>query len=155
MTIDAETLKITSVWVASGHSFANRITASSDGSKFLAVDLGDNAPRAINLHRFDESGPGQSRAVYNFKTKHATKPQNEAGRTYPVYKDISTAEQTFYKHSNDNSVYTEIAQVVETEDGPLIIFFAGERAALDNSQVPHIIRLLSSHRQLGRSWCVD
>ena len=38
----------------SGHSFANSLLLGHDG-RFLGVDLGDNYPRGVNLHRFSAS----------------------------------------------------------------------------------------------------
>ena len=66
--------------------------------------------------------------VYTFKTQHGTSPMNSAGTTFPVYEEISNDEQTFYKWSNDNRVYTEIAQPALLElanDNSLMIVFAG------------------------------
>ena len=74
--------------------------------------------------------------VYTFKTKHGTSAQSPAGVTYDVYSEISGGGTTFYKWSNDNNVYTEIAHppAVKRDDGSIIIVFSGERPPLDNSQ---------------------
>merc|ERR1712048_522665 len=77
-------------------------------------ELNDNFPRGIQVRRFDLAT--SVRVVpYEFKTHVLTKSNGK-------------------KWSNDNYVYTEIAHpgVVEVADG-LLIFFSGERPALDNS----------------------
>jgi len=118
----------------SGHSFGNSLLLASDGS-FISMDLGDNYPRGINLVRFD-SRSRRSFVPYGFKTRHGTSPTSPAGGTYPEYTEISTAETTYYKWSNDNYVYTELghAGLVEVADG-LLIFFSGEQPPLDSSLV--------------------
>ena len=40
---------------ASSHSFGNFVTPESHGG-FLGVDLGDNYPRGVHLHRFNPTG---------------------------------------------------------------------------------------------------
>lgn len=44
------------------------------------------------------------------------------------------SEETFYKWSNDNDVYTELAHpgLIYTDDGGVIAVFAGEQPSLDN-----------------------
>lgn len=120
----------------SGHSFDNYMTVDSAG-KFLAIDLGDNYPRGINVHKFDKNGH-QHRVAYTFKTKHGQKSVSPAGAEYPVYDEISSAQQTFYKWSNDNNTYTELGSVIEFDDGYTVVF-AGEPnlqgKAIDNSRV--------------------
>ena len=65
---DAETLQqIAYHGQTSGHSFDNMIVANTDGT-FLAIDLADNYPRGLHLHRFDEADIN-SRVIYTFKTK--------------------------------------------------------------------------------------
>jgi hypothetical protein len=132
----------------SGHSFANSLTMGSNGN-FLGMDLGDNYPRGIHAWEFDSSGNrvGSWPLVYTFKTLHGQSPQNAAGKTFPVYSEISGNGKTFYKFSNDNNVYTELAHsgLVETDDG-IIFFFAGERPPLDNSKVG---KLMNEPRNLG------
>ena len=132
----------------SGHSFANRLGVAADQSGFLGVDLGDNYPRGIHLHRFDASSRA-SKVVYNFKTKHGTSATSPAGATYPPYPEISSATTSYYKWSNDNGVYTEITALLETDDAYLVLF-AGERAPLDNSQVGSNI---NNPRNLGFIAC--
>merc|ERR1719253_2228510 len=98
------------------------------------MDLGDNYPRGINLHKFDQGGTS-NRVVYHFKTLHGETPANPAGTQYPVYHEISVGGKTFYQWSNDNKGYTELAHsgIVEVADGYLI-FFCGESPSLDNSK---------------------
>lgn len=131
VVFDASTLKVLkNLGQTSGHSFSNFVTVDS-GGKFLGVDLGDNYPRGVNLHRFDEKGR-KSRVVYTFKTLHGTKAQSPAGKSYPKYQDIGGGKSN-YKWSNDNSTYTELGGVVETSAGYVIVF-ASERDSLDNSK---------------------
>ena len=116
----------------SGHSFDNFLSVSSSGD-FIGIDLGDNYPRGINLHRINENK--YSKVVYTFKTKHG---ETAGYKTYPAYDEISTTETQYYKWSNDNSTYTELGAVIETDDGFLITFL-GEPdkngSALNNSEV--------------------
>jgi len=120
----------------SGHSFANSLQVGANG-KFFGADLGDNFPRGINIQEFD-SEKKKSKLVYRFKTRHATKPTY----TSAVYEEISTNEKTYYKQSNDNNVYTEIAHnaAIEVNNASaVLVIFAGEKPSLDNSMVgsPH------------------
>lgn len=129
----------------SGHSFANSLLVSRDGS-YVGMDLGDNYPRGVNLWRFNGTGKWKkSRVVYTFKTKHSSSPGSQP---YPVYTEISTANTTYYRWSNDNYVYTELAHpgIVETADGGLLVFFSGETPPLDNSKVGSA---LNTARNLG------
>ena len=95
----------------------------------MAVDLGDNYPRGVHLHRFPngngDATPGRisHRVVYEFKTRHGTTPTSPANVEYPPYPEISTTEQQFYKWSNDNDVYTELAHpgVIYTDDGNMLV----------------------------------
>ena len=89
----------------SGHSLGNSLHVASDGS-FLGADLGDNYPRGIHLHNFSKSVRRRGKVVYTFKTKHSTNKKQYAakGKTWPLYKEISTKETKFYKQSNDNEV---------------------------------------------------
>lgn len=119
----------------SGHSFDNFLSVSSSGD-FIGIDLGDNYPRGINLHRINENM--NSKVVYTFKTKHGETADCWGIKTYPSYDEISTPETQYYKWSNDNSTYTELGAVIETDDGFLITFL-GEPdkngSALNNSEV--------------------
>jgi len=124
----------------SGHSFANSLTLSKDGS-FLGMDLGDNYPRGVNVWKFDAVGSWPNFIgmfnVYSFKTRHQTSSSN--GR-FPEYTEVSTAETKYYKWSNDNNVYTELGHsgLHEVDDG-ILIFFAGESPPLDNSEVGAVL----------------
>lgn len=71
--------------------------------EFIGVDLGDNYPRGINVHRISRTGKS-SKVVYEFKTQHGRTAVSPAGQTYPEYTEISTAATTYYKWSNDNGV---------------------------------------------------
>ena len=116
----------------SGHSFDNFLMISST-NEFVGMDLGDNYPRGINVHRFPLNAGGiDSKVVYTFKTHHGEKPINEAGRKYEKYTEISNNGKTFYKWSNDNDTYTELGGMIEVEDGYLVIF-AGEPDKNGNS----------------------
>lgn len=124
----------------SSHSFGNSVVMGSDGN-FLGMDLGDNFPRGINVWR-KSPDPAQhiaNKVVYTFKTKHAT---SAGSNNYPVYPEISDQTTTYYKWSNDNNIYTEIAHpgLVEASDG-LLVFFAGEKEPLDNSEVGKIMNV--------------
>jgi hypothetical protein len=77
----------------SGHSFGNLLTEDSRG-EFIGLDLGDNYPRGVHLHRIDRGGR-TSRVVYTYKTAHATTARNGS----PVYSEISGKGNTFYKWS--------------------------------------------------------
>ena len=115
---------------SSGHSFESFLTVAQDG-RFLAVDLGDNYPRGVHLHRFDGKSR-KSRVVHTFKTKHGTSAKNPAGKTYPAYKEL-TGSKPYYQWSNDNSTYTEVGAVAET-DKAFVVVFACENDQLDNAK---------------------
>jgi hypothetical protein len=103
----------------SGHSFDNFLGVNSTG-EFVGMDLGDNYPRGINLHRFNESM--SSKVVYTFKTKHGETADCWGLKSYPVYPEISSSTKKYYKWSNDNNTYTELGAVIETSDGYLVSF---------------------------------
>lgn len=133
---DADNLRlIKNLAQTSGHSFDNVLLVNRAG-EFIGMDLGDNFPRGIHLHRLSERGKA-SRVVYTFKTEHGTSPSSSAGISYPEYAEISSPERTFYKWSNDNRTYTELGGLVETAQGYAVIF-AGEPSpegrVLDNSR---------------------
>ena len=133
---DAASLKqIKSLGQTSSHSFDNVLTTNSAGD-FIGIDLGDAYPRGIHLHRFTDKNRF-SRVVYTFKTAHATKAANPAGKTFPPYPEISRPDKTFYQWSNDNNTYTELGGLVATPQGYMVVF-TGERSPegkiLDNSR---------------------
>lgn len=131
----ADLKQLKSLGQTSGHSFDNFLLVNSTG-EFIGMDLGDNFPRGIHLHKLSERGKA-SRVVYTFKTEHGTSPASRAGVSYPEYTEISKPERTFYKWSNDNRTYTELGGMVETARGYAVIF-AGEPSpdglVLDNSR---------------------
>jgi hypothetical protein len=130
---DAQTLALTkNLGQTSGHSFDNVLTRDAQGN-FLGIDLGDNYPRGLNIHRFNATDR-TSRVVYTFKTEHGRTATSPAGVTYPRYDEISTDTTPFYKWSNDNRTYTELGGVIDTPQG-LVAVFAGERPSLDNRRV--------------------
>jgi hypothetical protein len=120
----------------SGHSLEGSVLMTNSNGQFLGVDIGDNYPRGVNLHEFDET-TRKSRVVYTFKTSHGTTSNNPAGNSFPEYAEISNSSQKYYRWSNDNKMYTELGGVVEGENGYSVIF-AGEvtsdKRALDNSR---------------------
>jgi hypothetical protein len=121
---DANTLEIKAHFgQTSGHSFDNFLDLGNDNN-FIALDLGDNYPRGVHLHKFKGS-KRNSRVVYTFKTFHSITADRWGIATYPAYPEISTPQQTFYKWSNDNGTYSELGGVIEVKDGYLVIF-AGE-----------------------------
>ena len=133
---DAASLKqIKSLGQTSSHSFDNVLTTNSSGD-FIGIDLGDGYPRGIHLHKFSDKSR-VSRVVYTFKTAHATRPVNPAGRTFPPYPEISSPDKTFYQWSNDNNTYTELGGLVETPQGYMVVFTgepSPEGKVLDNSR---------------------
>jgi len=124
VVFDANTLSlIRNFGQTSGHSFDNYLTLNSN-NEFLGIDLGDNYPRGINLHKFTDSQI-RSKVVYTFKTQHGTSAQSPAGKTYPFYAEISNSGKKYYKWSNDNGTYSTLGAVIETDDG-YIVLFTGE-----------------------------
>jgi hypothetical protein len=116
----------------SGHSFGNLLTLSSKG-EFLGLDLGDNYPRGVHLHRIDRASRS-SRILFTYKTAHGTTARNGS----PPYPEISGNGKTYYKWSNDNGTYTELGGLVEGR-GSLSVVFATDRSpdgkVLDNSRI--------------------
>lgn len=155
VVFDADTLQVRSnLGQTSGHSFENVLTVV--GNEFVGIDLGDNYPRGVNLHRFSD-GKRDANVVFTFKTQHGTEPQSPAGAAYPVYPQISGA-QTYYQWSNDNATYTELGGVVDDGAG-ITVVFASESVrgrALDNSRVgsghndPRNIGLVRVQRDLAK-----
>lgn len=107
----------------SGHSFGNVLSVAQD-KKFVGIDLGDNFPRGVNLHSFDQNGI-TSRLVYGVKTQHGDTSANPAGVGFERYSEISTKDRVYYKWSNDNRTYAELGGVTDTGSG-LTVVFAGE-----------------------------
>ncbi len=124
LVYNAATLKLQKNFgQTSGHSFENVLTTNQAG-QFVGIDLGDNYPRGVNLHKFD-GAQIQSKVVYTFKTEHGKTTRSPAGITYPPYQEISSNGITYYKWSNDNQTYTELGGVLESAQGYTVVF-AGE-----------------------------
>lgn len=132
VTFSARSLKVLKNYgQTSGHSMGNILTLNTRG-EFMAVDLGDNYPRGVHLHKISKAGL-KSRVVFTFKTRHGTKPTNSK----QVYKEISKGKTKFYKWSNDNEVYSELGGVLEGRKSYSVIFSADrslEGKVLDNSR---------------------
>ncbi|MCP4699288.1 MAG: hypothetical protein GY862_20935, partial [Gammaproteobacteria bacterium] len=130
LVFDAETLDLLkNLGQTSGHSFGNRLM-ENPADAFIGLDLGDNYPRGINLHRFTADDL-RSRVVYTFKTQHGITPRNPMGDgPYEIYSEISTDEQTYYRWSNDNRTYSELGGIVpgrdSADDDSYTVVFIGE-----------------------------
>lgn len=136
VVFNSTTLAIERNWgQTSGHSIESFLTANDEG-EFLGIDLGDNYPRGIHLHKFSATSK-HSRVVSSFKTRHGTSSKSPANAIYPRYAEISDSETTFYKWSNDNRTYTELGGVAQTSLG-YTVSFIGEPTRkgllLDNSR---------------------
>ncbi len=132
VTFSLDLAKHQSVGSTSSHSHGNALVATA-GGEFLGVDLGDNYPRGVNLHRI--SGVTKtSRVVFTYKAAHETTP----GNGKPVYEAISGGGRTYYQWSNDNNTYTELGGVLEGRAATIVIV-ATERSpeglVLDNRRV--------------------
>jgi hypothetical protein len=135
VVFNAATLAVEKNWgQTSGHSFESVLTTNAAG-EFVGIDLGDNYPRGIHLHKFTGASK-RSRVISSFKTLHGTTARSPAGATYPAYEEISGAT-TYYRWSNDNRTYTELGGIASTARG-YAVSFAGERSPtgrlLDNSR---------------------
>jgi len=143
---DANTLNIlNNHGQTSGHSWGDSVQVL-ENNEFLGVDLGDNYPRGINLWKFN-SQHIETKLVYAFKTCHGNKASSPAGKSYPEYTKISTGKNKFYKWSNDNRTYTELAApgIHEFSDS-FAVYFVGECPALDNSNTKGY---LNASRNIG------
>ncbi len=139
VVFDAATLKVDiNLGQTSGHSFEN-VMFAADG-EFQLIDLGDNYPRGVHLHRFSKT-TYEHRVVYTFKTEHGTTPTSPAGAKYPAYKALGAG---FYQWSNDNRTYTELGGLEADPDGYTVVF-ATERG-LDNRRTG---ATLNAPRNLG------
>ncbi len=121
--IDAETLKfVKGHGQTSGHSFANSLIVKED-KEFGGMDLGDNYPRGINCWSFNDKSMN-TQLAYTFKTLHGDQSKSMAGVQYPEYTQISSASKKFYKWSNDNKTYTELAApgLAELPTGVMVVF---------------------------------
>lgn len=136
VSFDANSLKQLQYYgQTSGHSFDNYLTTNQAG-QFIGIDLGDNYPRGVHLHRFEDSRR-YSQVVYTFKTEHGSRPVSPAGRKYDYYAEISRGKNKYYKWSNDNGTYSALGGVAEVNNGYMVVF-TGEPSptgkALDNSR---------------------
>ncbi|HEX7901685.1 MAG TPA: LamG domain-containing protein [Planctomycetota bacterium] len=116
----------------SGHSFGNLLTQTRQG-EFLGLDLGDNYPRGVHLHRIS-NGARTSRVLYTYKTAHGTSARNGS----PPYPEISGNGKSYFKWSNDNGTYTELGGVAEGKMSYSVIFATDrspEGKVLDNSRI--------------------
>lgn len=119
----------------SNPSFGNLMTVADSG-EFLALDLGSNLPRGVQLHRFQATSR-LSRVVYTVKTLHGITPQNPAGATFDVFDEISDEETTYYRWSNDHDTYAELGAVVELDAGYAVLFVGEpdeQGGGLDNAR---------------------
>lgn len=137
LVYNGTTLALEKNWgQTSGHSWESFLTSNANG-QFLGIDLGDNYPRGIHLHKFTGTAKS-SQVISSFKTAHGTTAQSPDGTTYPVYTAISGGGTSFYQWSNDNRTYTELGGVAQTASG-YSVNFVGERSPggrlLDNSRV--------------------
>lgn len=131
---DAETLEVKKLMHnICSHSFDEFVSKNSQG-EFIGLNAGDNYPRGTRLHKFKDGGEMQSKVVYTYKTQHADNP----GSGRPQYAEISGNGKTYYKWSNDNSIYSELGAVLEVSNGYVVIISGEPNAqgrSLDNSRV--------------------
>jgi len=112
-SFNAETLAtIKNLGQNSGHSFNNRMIF--DGEAFISLDLGDNYPRGVIMHRITPEQK-QSRIIYTFKTHHPNKPS-------PYRQGLGPGQW-----SNDNETYTEFGDIVDTGSAYAVLL-AGEKS---------------------------
>ena len=152
-TFSGDLSRIRKVGQTSSHSFGNFLIANPRGG-FIGMDLGDNYPRGINLHKITGSHKA-SRVIFTYKTAHGTKAKNGS----PVYEEISGNGKTFYKWSNDNATYSELGGIVEGKMSYSVIFSttrSPEGKVLDNSRVkerddPRDLALLRINKNFERA----
>lgn len=146
VVFDSTTLEvITNHGQTSGHSFENVLVVDRGG--FVGIDLGDNYPRGVHLHRFTDTA-SDSALVFTFKTHHGIAAIAPDGRQHPAYPEISTSQTAFFQWSNDNATYTELGGVVADPGGYTVVFAseASSGRALDNARVG---KPLNDPRNLG------
>lgn len=137
MSFNCRTLDlVTHIENTTSHSFQNYLFVDSKKT-FVGLELGDNYPRGINVHKF-KGVQHKSRVVYTYKTLHSQQPNNNSGyKAFPFYTEISTPSNKYYKWSNDNNTYTNLGGIIEDNEG-YFIFFLGEPSpagmSLDNSR---------------------
>ena len=107
--LDGKDLSLLRRGGGSSHSWANSIHVTDDGKQFLAVDLGDNFPRGIQVFAFSKTKAKTNKLVYSMKSAHMCgKSCNNGlcfGKKWPPYPEISTSTKKCYKVSNDNQVW--------------------------------------------------
>jgi len=121
---------------------------TSSPPTFMSVVVGDAYPRAIKVSKFT-SAPKTTDSInaFEIKRRHKTDPGDAP---YPVYKEISNDDVTFYQWSEPvNAIFSEIAEpplVTRPSDGSHLVLFAAESPSLDNAKV---LYNLNSPRNLG------
>ena len=132
VVFSAKTLQVSRMLgTTSSHSKGNILRANDKG-EFLGLDLGDNYPRGLHLHKLTSSNK-VSRVVFTYKTAHGTGPRNGS----PVYEEISEPGKTFYKWSNDNATYSELGGIIDGRKHYSIVFSTDqspEGKVLDSSR---------------------
>ena len=131
-TFPADLSKTQLLGNASSHSFGNVMTTNSLG-ECIGIDLGDNFPRGVHLHKFTASRKA-SQVIFTYKTLHAY----FAGNNKDPYPEISPPGHTLYKWSNDNGTYTELGGVVEGDKSYSVVFATDqtpEGKVLDNLRI--------------------
>ena len=132
VSFSAKTLELMrNLGTTSSHSKGNILSVNAKG-EFLGVDLGDNYPRGVHLHKFTATNKS-SAVVFTYKTAHGTKARNGS----PPYAEISAGGRQFYKWSNDNSTYSELGAVIEGRKSYSVLFATDQSLdgrVLDNSR---------------------
>lgn len=132
VSFSAKTLEVLRrLGTTSSHSKGNILAVNNKG-EFIGVDLGDNYPRGIHLHKFTATNKS-SAVIFTYKTAHGTRARNGS----PVYEEISRGGRTFYKWSNDNNTYTELGAVLEDRKCYTVLFSTDQSLdgkVLDNSR---------------------
>jgi len=139
------------------HSFQNTLITASDSAGFLGLGFYDGSPsRGIGIFGMSRDGFTAFQtgwAPYQVKCMHGSSAQNPiTGESFSKYEEISVDGKTFYKWSNDNQVYGEVAMpgIVETpDDDGLLIFFTGEPPSLDSSTAENHEVVIQMPRNLG------
>ncbi|MEE2887926.1 MAG: LamG domain-containing protein [Planctomycetota bacterium] len=132
VSFSAKTLEVMRrLGTTSSHSKGNILSVNTKG-EFLGVDLGDNYPRGVHLHKFTATNKS-SAVVFTYKTAHGTRVRNGS----PAYEEISGGGRRFYKWSNDNNTYSELGAVIEDRKSYSVLFSTDQSLdgkVLDNSR---------------------
>ena len=102
------------------HSFDNRLIY--DGRFFVSLDLADNYPRGIIIHKIAPQEKA-GKVIFTYKTHLAN--TDEATR-----KGHKNQPLTAWHWSNDNRTYSELADVIPTPQGYLVVF--ASESSVDN-----------------------